>query len=827
MGNSQSSTLEGVAMKTEQFEDGGCVPSSAAGTAAAATGASAPSSTSNNLNAVPSIGDDAKEDDERSSKMIIIDCGHCKGALEAKLSTTVAELYKLVVEEFDDEMIPGGGTLVVGGDTSTNDNDNGIAKNSNANASFSFFIWIQGVQPTKKQATRVTVSDIIQNNWTVQLIEKVNAPSRRPSPTATTTATAAAATTATTTNAATTNGNGKRLRDEREKKMKENENGTSRQLQKPTQHEERVHVPPVTGTKISAAALSSLSSTSYSTAAESLLHKNPYDSSDPSPLKRSRIFSNPDTAEGTNHTNQTNDDSTNSSSLIVTPNLEPKRPSASAEEPQQQEQQRQISENGHHNNDRAQERNKEQSTNASSLATVGKSSFETDETQQQSNASFRPSERRTNNAHIEDNGDQSNDTGMIDCDFGADADANIGDESDGDTVVLSLSPTSENNSDESGSGRLVVSNENQGNDHDGDYDIDVEIPQGDELPVPVVVAKKDDPHAKCDSALEKSCQTLMGIEKMLFDNKTNSEGISFCSEARNDEWREEVEDQLSSGTIGPKTIVGVLGSTGVGKSSLLNALLDEAAVLPTSGSRGCTAAVVELTYNRDLVQDAAQTASAATASVSSAAKKIPVYKGKVEFIKLEDWRAELKLLVDECSTQEKSIYSRCPEEDNQPDAAAAWAKIDQVYGKGTMANFSGRSTTSVFQRLSTNTRVVNLLTPDANSQDPYNAVYIEEGLIDLPDAAGTVLCEYQKMGLRTRRNLKRWAKSFRSKINDYVYRKGNGNDAQTWPLIRCVMLQGPWNVLSSGGVLVDLPGVRDANAARARVSERYLQNCNQ
>jgi ATPase subunit of ABC transporter with duplicated ATPase domains len=123
---------------------------------------------------------------------------------------------------------------------------------------------------------------------------------------------------------------------------------------------------------------------------------------------------------------------------------------------------------------------------------------------------------------------------------------------------------------------------------------------------------------------------------MLSENKTTNEGICFCSEARNYEWRKEIQDQLSSGTIGPKTIVGVLGSTGVGKSSLLNALLDEAAVLPTSGSRGCTAAVVELTYNRDLVQDAAQTASAASVIVSNVAKKIPVYKGKVEFIKMED-----------------------------------------------------------------------------------------------------------------------------------------------------------------------------------------------
>jgi hypothetical protein len=41
-----------------------------------------------------------------------------------------------------------------------------------------------------------------------------------------------------------------------------------------------------------------------------------------------------------------------------------------------------------------------------------------------------------------------------------------------------------------------------------------------------------------------------------------------------------------------------------------------------------------------------------------------------------------------------------------------------------------------------------------------------------------------------------------------------------------VALQGPWHVLGTGACLVDLPGVRDANA-RARVAEQYLQNCSQ
>ena len=60
-----------------------------------------------------------------------------------------------------------------------------------------------------------------------------------------------------------------------------------------------------------------------------------------------------------------------------------------------------------------------------------------------------------------------------------------------------------------------------------------------------------------------------------------------------------------------------------GKSSLLNGLLDEAAVLPTFGSRGCTAAVVELVFHSELTVK------------THGGQSVPVYKGEIEFIKLE------------------------------------------------------------------------------------------------------------------------------------------------------------------------------------------------
>ena len=111
----------------------------------------------------------------------------------------------------------------------------------------------------------------------------------------------------------------------------------------------------------------------------------------------------------------------------------------------------------------------------------------------------------------------------------------------------------------------------------------------------------------------------------------------------------------------------------------------------------------------------------------------------------------------------------------------------------------------VFNRLSNDRRVVNLLTP-SKAGEKYSSVDIEEGRIE-PSKAGSVLVDWSQMGMRSRRKMKGWAKAFRSKINSYVYRKGNGSEPQTWPLIRCVKLQGPWTALSTGAALVDLPGM--------------------
>ena len=88
-----------------------------------------------------------------------------------------------------------------------------------------------------------------------------------------------------------------------------------------------------------------------------------------------------------------------------------------------------------------------------------------------------------------------------------------------------------------------------------------------------------------------------------------------------------------------RVLIGFMGASGAGKSSLINALLEQDDLLPADDEKACTAVCVEISYNH---------------SKDSNMK----FTAKVDRIGEDDWRGEIESLFKDISDQalSKSYY---------------------------------------------------------------------------------------------------------------------------------------------------------------------------
>ncbi len=97
--------------------------------------------------------------------------------------------------------------------------------------------------------------------------------------------------------------------------------------------------------------------------------------------------------------------------------------------------------------------------------------------------------------------------------------------------------------------------------------------------------------------------------------------------------------------------VGVVGSTGAGKSSIINSVLDEESLVPTNSMRACTAVITEIIYNHSDKED-------------------EKYRAEVHFICPDDWKKELQILLGDLRSGE-------PQSDlnSESEASIAYSKV--------------------------------------------------------------------------------------------------------------------------------------------------------
>lgn len=106
-------------------------------------------------------------------------------------------------------------------------------------------------------------------------------------------------------------------------------------------------------------------------------------------------------------------------------------------------------------------------------------------------------------------------------------------------------------------------------------------------------------------------------------------------------------DVLREQNTDTPTIIGVVGNTGAGKSSVINAILDEERLVPTNCMRACTAVVTEMSYNN---------------SIDPGAK----YRGEIEFIKPSDWEKDIKASLSELLDDHGEVSRDCTNPDVRP-----------------------------------------------------------------------------------------------------------------------------------------------------------------
>ncbi|KAJ8333149.1 hypothetical protein SKAU_G00420450 [Synaphobranchus kaupii] len=164
----------------------------------------------------------------------------------------------------------------------------------------------------------------------------------------------------------------------------------------------------------------------------------------------------------------------------------------------------------------------------------------------------------------------------------------------------------------------------------------------------------------CNDALEDGKQAISQIY-------TKLQSVS-CREEQSKTFLETLKMKISHLTeYSPKDkiYIGLFGKTGAGKSSLINAIVNENQLLPSGSMQACTSAFVHVQANTD-------------------SKK---YKADIEFISTEEWKSELQYLVELLKNEKDPENMAAENTEDDEMVQTAKEKIRAIYGEEGLKNY--------------------------------------------------------------------------------------------------------------------------------------------
>uniref|UniRef100_F1RJR4 Nuclear GTPase SLIP-GC n=1 Tax=Sus scrofa TaxID=9823 RepID=F1RJR4_PIG len=209
--------------------------------------------------------------------------------------------------------------------------------------------------------------------------------------------------------------------------------------------------------------------------------------------------------------------------------------------------------------------------------------------------------------------------------------------------------------------------------------------------------------------------------------------------------------------------IGLFGSTGAGKSSLINAIIQQAMFLPVSGESICTSCIVQ---------------------VRSGCCEL--YEAKIHLLSDQEWKEELKNLVkllnrtEELGREEEDAWNK-----DEALEEAIW-KLQMLYGHGAeRKSYEELLRAKPIGKIPPS-RVITLKAEEAEELSVKLDPYIT-----------------QRRG---------WA--------------GGPDETQIWPLIKLVEVTLPKSeLIPEGVVLVDIPGTGDFNSKRDEMWRKTIDKC--